>query len=77
MATSDYSAYLINIPYIAEYRTYANSEDIRQDFRSKNIRYLFGNNILDTTENKSIFPQICNKELITAKNGLYIYRVVW
>ena len=77
MPVYNLSNYLIDIPYTAAYRKYANLDEMKKDFEEKNIKYVFGNNTLDTTGNGDPFPEIKDKKLIAAENGFYVYRVPW
>jgi hypothetical protein len=77
MPVYNFSNYLIDVPYVAAYRRYAGPEDMMRDFKEKNIRYVFGNNVLDTVENSNPFPDIKDKRLIFSRNGFYVYRVEW
>ncbi len=75
MPVYNFSEYLIDIPYINSYRSYDSTKDMLRDLKEKNIGYIFGNNTLDTAENKNPFPQISNKELIFEANGFTLFRL--
>jgi 4-amino-4-deoxy-L-arabinose transferase-like glycosyltransferase len=77
MPVYNFSNYLLDVPYVVSYRSYPDLNEMKRDFTEKNIRYVFGNNTLDTAENRNPFPQIKEKELVAAKNGFYVYRVLW
>jgi hypothetical protein len=77
MPVYNFSNYLIDIPYVAAYRKYNGLDNIMKDFKEKNIKYVFGNNTLDTTGNGDPFPEIKDKKLIASQNGFYVYRVEW
>jgi hypothetical protein len=77
MPVYNFSNYLIDAPYIASYRNYADIDEMKRDFKEKNVRYVFGNNVLDTTENRNPFPEIKEKELACSANGFYLYRILW
>jgi len=69
MPVYNFSNYLLDVPYVVSYRSYPDLNEMKRDFTEKNIRYVFGNNTLDTAENRNPFPQIKEKELVAAKNG--------
>ena len=77
MPVYNFSNYLIDIPYIAAYRRYSGIEEVKNDFKAKKIRYVFGNNVLDTAENSNPFPEIQKKELVYCANGFYLFKVPW
>jgi len=69
----NYSNYLIEKPYVAAYRRYKSPDMLRNDLREKNIRYIFANNTLDTTENRDALPEISNKKVLFNRNGYYVF----
>lgn len=77
MAVYNYANYLIDVPYIAAYRSYSSVEETMDDFRAKNIRYIFANDKLDTLANSDPFPQITNKQCVASANGFYLFKVAW
>ena len=77
MPVYNYSNYLIDAPYIAAYRDYSSAEEMKVDFRQKNIRYIFANDKLDTAANKDPFPLIKEKQCVASANGFSLFKVLW
>jgi hypothetical protein len=77
MPVYNFSNYLIDVPYVAAYRTYGSLSDLKADLREKNIRYIFANDKLDTCNNKNPFPEITDKVCVAAANGYYLFKVPW
>jgi hypothetical protein len=75
MPVYNFSNYYIDIPYVAAYRGYASEQELLLDLREKHIGYVFGNNTLDTAENKSAFAMLTAKTCIYSKNGFYLFKV--
>ncbi len=71
----NYSDYLLSKPYITAHRRYASRKDILEDFKSKNIRYIFANNKLDIKDNRGVFPEIPEKQCLFTKNEYYLYLI--
>jgi hypothetical protein len=75
MPIYNYDDYLIDVPYITAYRTYADGRDMKADCAARNIGYIFANNRLDTTENSAAYPEYPEKRIVFSANGYYLYRL--
>jgi 4-amino-4-deoxy-L-arabinose transferase-like glycosyltransferase len=75
MPVYNFSNYLLDVPYIAAYKRYSNVEELKNDLKEKKVKYLFGNNVLDTAENKNVFPELKEKQLVYSKNGFYLFKI--
>lgn len=77
MPVYNYSNYLINVPYVAAYREYRTAAEMKEDFREKNIRYIFANDKFDTLANRDPFPGMGEKQRLASANGFYLFKVAW
>ncbi len=75
MPIYNYCDYLINVPYLTACRKYSSPEDMKSDFREKNIGYIFANDKLDTSKNRNTFSELTNKFCIDSTNGFYLFRL--
>jgi hypothetical protein len=75
MPIYNYDDYLIDVPYITAYRTYADGRDMKADCAARNIGYIFANNRLDTSENSAAYPEYPEKRIVFSANGYYLYRL--
>jgi|GEM_PF-2363264 len=75
MPLYNYSDYLLERPYITAYRQYASAEEMKKDFRQKNIGYIFANDKLDTSKNRNAFPEFTEKEIVDSANGFYLFKL--
>ncbi|MDD5676031.1 MAG: glycosyltransferase family 39 protein, partial [Chitinivibrionales bacterium] len=76
MPIYNYGNYLINVPYITTYRRYGSGAEMLGDLKEKHIGYIFANDVLDTSDNAKVFPEIPTK-CIGQKNGYYLYKVIF
>ena len=75
MPIYNYSDYLLNVPYITAYRHYISLDDMKTDFRQKNIGYIFANDKLDPSKNRNTFPEFTEKEIVDSTNGFYLFKL--
>ena len=75
MPIYNYSDYLLDAPYITAYRRYKSLNDMKEDFKEKNIGYIFANDKLDTSKNRDTFSELTGKVCIDSTNGFYLFRL--
>lgn len=72
MPIYNYSDYLLNVPYITAYRRYKSLNDMKEDFKEKNVGYIFANDKLDTSKNRDTFSELTGKVCIDSTITLAI-----
>ena len=75
MPLFNYSDYLLDVPYLTAYRRYDSLEEIKRDFKQKNIGYVFANDKLDISKNRNTFPELTGKVCIDSTNGFYLFKL--
>lgn len=76
MTMLNFDNYLIKKPYISNYRHYTNATELTDDLTKNSISHIFANNVLDTTTNAKIFPELTNKKIVFSENGFYVFEIV-
>ena len=75
MPIYNYSDYLLEVPYITAYKRYNSIGEMKEDFKNKNIGYIFSNDKLDVSRNRETFPDLTNKVCIDSTNGFYLFKL--
>jgi 4-amino-4-deoxy-L-arabinose transferase-like glycosyltransferase len=75
MTIFNFDNYLIKKPYISAYRHYTCRNELIEDLKKHSITHIFANNVLDTTTNATIFPELVDKKIVFSKNGFYVFEI--
>ncbi|HEX2958106.1 MAG TPA: hypothetical protein VHO70_14830 [Chitinispirillaceae bacterium] len=75
MTMYNFDNYLIKKPYISAYRHYTDKKDLDEDLTKHSITHIFANNVLDTTRNATVYPELDNKKVVFSKNGFYVFEI--
>jgi hypothetical protein len=76
MTMLNFDNYLIKKPFISVYRYYTNANDLTEDLNKHSITHIFANNVLDTSTNAKIFPELTKKKIVFSENGFYVFEIV-
>ncbi len=75
MTIYNFDNYLIKKPYISAYRHYTDRSELIEDIKKYSITHIFSNNVLDTTGNAIIYPELYTKKVVFSKNGFYVFEI--
>jgi hypothetical protein len=75
MTLYNFDNYLVKKPYITAFRHYTNRGDLIEDIRKYGITHIFANNVLDTTGNATVYPELDTKNTVFSKNGFYVFEI--
>jgi len=73
MPVYNFSNYLLEKKYITAYRQYNSVRLMIDDLKDKRVGYFFGNNSLDTSENRVVFPEIDGQKKIFSSSGFTVF----
>jgi 4-amino-4-deoxy-L-arabinose transferase-like glycosyltransferase len=75
MPVYNYTDYLLEVPYITAHRLHSTPDEMKNDFREKNIGYIFANDKLDPSKNRTTFGEVTDKVCIDSTNGYYLFKL--